>query len=140
MRLVAPLAVAFGAFAALVASPALAQDPADDPPEGFFPPPPAAAPQAPPRALAPAPPHVPPAPPVAYYPLRYMPVRPKPKYAPDPQRTGALIGSSLLLGLGTLASGAIYAEQKTHNDLCAQYGHCPGRDRAGEKAALYTMG
>jgi hypothetical protein len=34
--------------------------------------------------------------------------RRKPRYAPDPARTGALIGSSLIFSLGTVAAGTAY--------------------------------
>lgn len=63
--------------------------------------------------------------------------KPKPRYAPDPARKGALIASSLIFGLGTVAAGTAYVAS-LGKEQCDWNGHC----RSGEpsKAALYTMG
>lgn len=81
------------------------------------------------------------------YPPRYYPAyrspqlmrREKPRYAPDPARKGALIASSLVFGLGTLASGTTYllnvAERGTGG--CALIEGCGNHEAL---PALYAMG
>ncbi len=87
------------------------------------------------------------APPPPYYlpPPVYQPPlipRPRPRYAPDPARKGALIASSLLFGLGTLGAGAAYVastlpDRRASCGLGDSCGDLPGEP---SKPALYTMG
>lgn len=97
---------------------------------------PCAAPAAPP----------PPAPPYAYPPPQYYPAyqpppfRPaRPRYAPDPARKGALIASSLVFGLGTVATGSTYLVNIADRGAgdCALLEGCRSRDAL---PALYAMG
>lgn len=87
-------------------------------------------------------------PPPAYgYPPRYYPAYPparslrpaKPKYAPDPARKGALIASSLVFGLGTVATGTTYVLNIARDGIgdCSLLESCGNRDAA---ASLYAMG
>jgi len=81
------------------------------------------------------------------YPPRYYPAYPapqlmrreKPRYAPDPGRKGALIASSLVFGLGTLAAGSTYllniAERGNGN--CPLLEGCENRDAL---PSLYALG
>ena len=115
-----------------------------DPNDKSGPLPPGAA--APPCAAPPPPQAYPP--PQSYgYPPRYYPAYPpgpsfrreKPRYAPDPGRKGALIASSLVFGLGTLAAGSTYLMNVADEGIgdCSLLESCGNRDAA---AALYTMG
>jgi hypothetical protein len=79
------------------------------------------------------------------YPYAYpYPARrpPKPQHPPDPARTGALIASSLVFGLGTLAAGSAYVASvsESENDLCAFDGAGGCKRDEPNKAALYAMG
>lgn len=105
-------------------------------------------------ACPPLPPFVPPPvsfvpPPVYYAPPPYPPYpyayAPPPKPPSDPARTGALIGASLVFGLGTLASGIAYIGSVTSDERDCRpdgsgYVYCPSRPREPSKPALYTMG
>ncbi|MEZ4298175.1 MAG: hypothetical protein R3B70_24700 [Polyangiaceae bacterium] len=105
----------------------------------------------PPGAQPPcAAPNQPPPPPPVYttYPPRYypsyptnpvVPVRKKPVYAPDPGRKAALIASSLVFGLGTVASGTTYVINIADGGVgdCALLEGCRNRDAL---PSLYTMG
>lgn len=103
---------------------------------------------APPCAVPPAPPEPPSPPPSAYaYPPRYYPAYPpvpmmrreKPVYAPDPGRKAALIASSLVFGLGTIASGTTYLLNIADQGI----GDCSLLESCGNKRAavsLYAMG
>lgn len=102
----------------------------------------APAPGAPPCA---APPPPAPPPPSAYtYPPRYYPAPTyvparKPRYAPDPARKGALIASSLVFGLGTLAAGTTYVinlAEHGHGD-CSLLEAC---NRGESASSLLAMG
>jgi hypothetical protein len=100
---------------------------------------------APPCAAPSGPPPAPP--PYAYPPPRYYPAyspppfsRPaKPRYAPDPARKGALIASSLIFSLGTVASGTSYVLSVAENGTgdCALLEGCGNRQGL---PALYAMG
>ncbi len=99
---------------------------------------------APPCAAPPAPPAY--APPAYGYPPRYYPAYPpapmrpaKPRYAPDPARKAALIASSLVFGLGTVATGTTYVLNVAENGIgdCSLIESCGNRSAA---APLYTMG
>lgn len=99
---------------------------------------------APPCAAPPPPPAPPPYgyPPPRYYPRAYEapPLRfAKPRYAPDPARKGALIASSLVFGLGTLATGTTYVIHVAKRGVgdCALLEGCGDRDAL---PALYAMG
>lgn len=74
------------------------------------------------------------------YPYAYAPPQPappaKPKYAPDPARSGALIASSLVFGLGTAAAGAAFVASAAE-DRCDLDG-CHGRDPS--RSALVVLG
>lgn len=75
-----------------------------------------------------------------YYPAYSQPVIPaRPRYAPDPGRKAALIASSLVFGLGTLASGSTYAVKIADRGIgdCSLLESCGNRDAA---PALYAMG
>lgn len=103
----------------------------------------------PPCAAPPAPPYPPPAPPGYSYPPKYYPAYPpsappifrkqKPNYAPDPARKGALIASSLVFGLGTLAAGSTYLLNIADRGIgdCSLLESCGNRDAA---PALYALG
>jgi hypothetical protein len=85
--------------------------------------------------------------PVMPYPAYLPPPRlppPRPKYAPDPGRTGALIGASLVFGIGTAATGTAYAFSvaKSGETACDTWGAggCSTRRSEPSKAALYAMG
>ena len=103
-------------------------------------------PGAAPPCAAPAPPPPPPRPyaygypPPRYYPAYDAPLRPaKPRYAPDPARKGALIASSLVFGLGTVAAGSTYLVSIADRGV----GDCALLEGCGNKQALpalYTMG
>ena len=68
----------------------------------------------------------------------YLPPRPsKPPPPPDPARTGALIASSLVFGLGTMAAGTAYLASTTDNG-CALPEGCPKSKPS--KPALYALG
>ncbi len=74
----------------------------------------------------------------AYPPVgAYAPL--KPRYARDPARKGALIASSLVFGLGTLAAGSTYLINVAEDGIgdCSLLESCGNRSAA---AALYTMG
>lgn len=78
------------------------------------------------------------------YAYAYPPPRaPKPQPPPDPARSGALIASSLVFGLGTMAAGAAYVASvsESENEYCAlsDPGYCDSRGEPN-KAALYAMG
>lgn len=116
-----------------------------DPNDKSGPLPPGAAPpcQAPPAAPPPPPQYYPPG---GYsYPPRYYPayppqvVRVKPVYAPDPGRKAALIASSLVFSLGTVASGSTYLLNILDHGIgdCSLLESCGNRDAA---PALYAMG
>jgi hypothetical protein len=103
---------------------------------------------APPCAAPPPPPPAPPPPsPYAYSP-HYYPAYPparvyrmKPDYAPDPGRKAALIASSLIFSLGTVAAGSSYlisiADRGIDNDRCSLLESCGNKQAA---ASLYAMG
>ncbi|HVY48483.1 MAG TPA: hypothetical protein VHB21_21490, partial [Minicystis sp.] len=103
-----------------------------------------------PRTRLPAPPQQPCASPYPYpyympYPVYvmptapayYYPVRQKPRYAPDPARTGAIVASSLLFGIGTAAAGLAYVAEKSHEDGAYWDHH---GDKMGERAAVVALG
>jgi hypothetical protein len=101
-------------------------------------------PGAAPPCAAPAAP--PPPPPYAYPPPRYYPAYPppfsrpaKPRYAPDPARKGALIASSLIFSLGTVAAGSTYLVNVAKHGVgdCALLEGCGSRNGL---PALYAMG
>lgn len=108
-------------------------------------------PGAAPPCAAPAAPPPPPPPPYAYPPPRYYPPngpvaygpafgrKVKPRYAPDPARKGALIASSLVFSLGTVAAGSTYLINVAKNGVgdCALLEGCGSRDGL---PALYAMG
>jgi hypothetical protein len=80
---------------------------------------------------------------VPYY--RYMPP-PKPRYAPDPQRSTAIALGAVAFGVGTLGAGTWYLEQKIEDDSRASWN---GRyhnisahqvNMTSERAALVTLG
>lgn len=115
-----------------------------DPNDKSGPLPPGAAPPC--AAPPPAPPAPPPVPYGGYAPPRYYPAYPvvpmrpaKPRYAPDPARKGALIASSLVFGLGTVASGSTYLVKVLDGGVgdCALLEGCRNRDAL---PALYAMG
>ncbi len=116
-----------------------------DPNDKSAPLPPGAAPPCPAPAVAPPPPpqYYPPGgyayPPRYYpaYPPQLMPVRPR--YAPDPGRKAALIASSLVFGLGTMASGTTYLLNIADRGVgdCSLLESCNNRQAA---TALYAMG
>jgi hypothetical protein len=116
-----------------------ASPPWPPPPPGAHgaPPPPCPAAYGYPYPAYPYPYYAPPA--YQPYPMaRPLPARRlKPRYAPDPARTGALIASSLVFGLGTVASGTAYMASLGDQD-CDWNGSC--RSQEPSKAALYTMG
>jgi hypothetical protein len=62
----------------------------------------------------------------------------KSRYAPDPARKGALIASSLVFGLGTVAAGTAYVASLADDLDCDWDGSCHAQEPS--KAALYTMG
>jgi hypothetical protein len=69
----------------------------------------------------------------------YYPPRPqKPRPPPDPARSGALIASSLIFGVGTLAAGTAYLASAIDDDDCLLPEGC-GRSEPSQ-AALYAMG
>lgn len=74
-----------------------------------------------------------------YYPAYAPPVAIRPMYAPDPGRKAALITSSLVFGLGTMASGITYLANIAHGGIgdCSLLESCGNR---GARASLYTMG
>lgn len=45
----------------------------------------------------------------------------RPRYARDPERTGALIASSVVWGVGTFVTGIAYLVQKASSDICTSY-------------------
>ncbi|WP_136927886.1 hypothetical protein [Polyangium fumosum] len=83
-------------------------------------------PSAPPPAYA----YPPPPPPIA-------PRKPKPRYAPDPARRGALIASSIIFGLGTVTTGAAYLISLGASAACGATEACSVEP---SKSALYAMG
>jgi hypothetical protein len=110
-----------------------------DPSDKSGPLPPGAAPPCAAPGAPPPPPHA--YPPPRYYPTAYEgPVRPaKPRYAPDPARKGALIASSLVFGLGTVAAGTTYVVNIAERGV----GDCALLEGCGNKQALpalYAMG
>jgi hypothetical protein len=71
-------------------------------------------------------------------PLYYLPPRPKPKYAPDPARRSAILVSSLLFGIGTVAAGGAYVTaNRDARGHCALAGSCRP---FGAKAAMFALG
>ena len=118
-----------------------------DPNDKSGPLPPGAAPpcQAPAAAPPPPPPQYYPAPGAYSYPPRYYPaypqppVRMKPRYEPDPGRKAALIASSLVFSLGTVASGTTYLLNVAERGVgdCSLLESCGNRQAA---PALYAMG
>jgi hypothetical protein len=102
---------------------------------------------APPCPVTPYPypfPYYAPYPVAPYY---YAPLRleaPKPKHLPDPARTGALIASSLVFGLGTAVAGTAYvvsvADRSTTTCDSWGTGGCQTRSSEPNKPALYAMG
>jgi hypothetical protein len=97
----------------------------------------APAPGAAPCAVPPAPLYPPP-PGYSPYPPRYYPAPPsfmpakKPRYAPDPARKGALIASSLVFGLGTLAAGSTYLINIAEHGV----GDCSLLEACGSRSSL----
>ncbi|MBK8253399.1 MAG: hypothetical protein IPK82_12125 [Polyangiaceae bacterium] len=103
----------------------------------------------PPGVAAPpcaAPPPPPPPPPAYGYQPRYYPAytpvvgrREKPRYAPDPGRKAALIASSLVFGLGTVASGTTYIVNIADRGVgdCSLIESCGNRDA---RTSLLAMG
>lgn len=102
---------------------------------------------APPCATPPAPP-APPPPPYGQPPPRYYPVypayagrvrMPRPQYAPDPGRKAALIASSLVFGLGTVAAGSTYVVNISERGVgdCALLEGCNNRESL---PPLYALG
>jgi hypothetical protein len=69
---------------------------------------------------------------------------PKPKPPRDPARTGALIASSLVFGLGTATAGGVYLASvvKPERTTCDAWGTggCSTTTTEPNKAALYAMG
>src|SRR5262249_27386850 len=106
-------------------------------------------PGAAPPCVAPQAPPYPPAPPPGYaYPPRYYPAAPpappifrigKPRYEPDPSRKAALIASSLVFSLGTVAAGSTYLLDIANKGIgdCSLLESCNNREAA---PALYTLG
>lgn len=117
-----------------------------DPNDKSGPLPPGAAPPCQAPAVAPPPPpqYYPPqggySYPPRYYPAYSPQVMPaRPRYAPDPGRKAALIASSLVFGLGTLASGTTYVLNIAERGVgdCSLLESCNNRKAA---PALYAMG
>ncbi|MEJ7733198.1 MAG: hypothetical protein WKG00_28890 [Polyangiaceae bacterium] len=83
-------------------------------------------------------------PPYPYpYAYAYPPPRPpRPQPPPDPARTGALIASSLVFGLGTLAAGSAFvaSASEPQYDFCNPDGSGACGRHEPNKAALYAMG
>lgn len=77
------------------------------------------------------------------YPLPTLP-RPKPKYAPDPARTGALVASSVVFGLGTAITGGAFfvSVLKRSETTCDTWGTgaCTTSRPEPNTTALYAMG
>jgi hypothetical protein len=72
---------------------------------------------------------------VPYY--RYMPP-PKPRYAPDPQRSSAIALGAVAFGVGTLGAGTWYLEQKIEDT--SGFGPHHAANLTSERAALVTLG
>ncbi len=85
--------------------------------------------------------HFPPPPPppqFMYPPLKNPPQAMKPRWAPDPSRRNALIGSSIIFGLGTMLSGSAYTVSLMTSALCSD--RLTTWCNEPSKPALYAMG